>query len=136
MTLLRLRDDKTAPFRGRSPSRDPQSDGEAERLRMLCRGCKTPISDRSFVFGPAGAPPVQVFTNPEGRVCEVLTVHRAESLLFVGPATTEHTWFVGYAWRVALCAQCLRHLGWRYEAVAEALPPVFFGLLSSELVEE
>jgi hypothetical protein len=57
-------------------------------------------------------------------------------LLFVGPATAEYTWFAGYAWRIALCARCTGHLGWRYEAQSGATPAIFYGLLISALIED
>jgi len=123
------------PF-GASPARDAESERTDEHVRYLCRACRTPITDGSAVFGPAGAPPVQVFTNPDGRVCQVLTVARAEPLVLVGPTTSEYTWFPGYAWRIALCGRCTLHLGWRYEAEQGGSPPCFYGLLVSELEEE
>lgn len=33
---------------------------------------------------------------------------------------------VGYAWRVACCAECGSHLGWRFRAQPEALDPAHF----------
>jgi hypothetical protein len=124
-----------------SPHSERSADDEVasadDAVRWLCAACRTKITDGSAVFGPTGAAPVQVFTNPEGRVCQVLTVLHAQSLSLIGPATDEYTWFPGFAWRVALCAHCFSHLGWRYQAiVAGASPPVFFGLLLDALVEE
>jgi hypothetical protein len=49
-----------------------------------------------------------------------------------GAASREHTWFAGYAWRIANCASCLGHLGWRYERGADG----FFGLILERLAEE
>jgi hypothetical protein len=131
-----LRDEATRAL----PSRGANPDGELaigdERLRWLCARCRVQITEGSAVFGPGGASPVQVFTNPEGRVCQVLTVTHAQSLVLVGPATEEYSWFSGFAWRIALCAKCTSHLGWRYEAVAEGAPARFFGLLLSALIEQ
>jgi cereblon len=121
---------------GAARGREDAPERADESARYVCRACRTPITDGSAVFGPGGAPAVQVFTNPEGRVCQVLTVTQARDLLLVGPATSEYTWFPGYAWRVALCGRCTTHLGWRYEALQGAAPAIFYGLLLSELIEQ
>lgn len=135
--LLALRDEATRAKLGRSPEHDDAASAANERSRYLCRSCRSPISDAAAAFSPSGGPAVQLFTNPGGLVCQVLTLSRASGLVFVGPATTEYTWFAGYAWRVALCAHCMRHLGWRYEAVAAGASPLdFFGLLVTAIIEE
>jgi hypothetical protein len=133
--MLLLRDRASRPDAARSPTRDPEP-AVRQASRLLCRSCRTPISDRDAIFSPGAGPPVQVFTNPHGRVFPVLTLKHAESLVFVGPPSLEYTWFSGYAWQVALCARCVNHLGWRFEAAAGGTPPIFFGLLRAELVEE
>lgn len=30
-------------------------------------------------------------------------------------AFEEHSWFPGYAWRLAVCPQCGAHMGWTFE---------------------
>jgi cereblon len=77
-----------------------------------------------------------MFANPAGRVFELLTVRAATSVEAWGTPTTEHTWFVGYAWRVLLCANCVNHLGWRFDAVSGGEPPAFFGFVTSEIVQD
>jgi hypothetical protein len=135
-TLHALRDGATRALPGRGADPDHELGGADERLRWLCARCATKITDAFAVFGHGGAAPVQVFTNPAGRVCQVLTVTRAESLALVGPATREYSWFPGFAWRVALCAKCALHLGWSFEGGDGAEPARFFGLLVSALVEQ
>jgi hypothetical protein len=130
-----LRDEATRALPGRSAGADDALEHGGERARWVCAACGTKITDPSAVFGPGGAPSVQVFTNPAGKVCRVMTVLRAESLLLAGPAVSEYSWFPGWAWRIALCARCGAHLGWRFEAEAGGSPPLFFGLLVSALVE-
>ena len=47
----------------------------------------------------------------------------------MGEPTREHTWFTGFAWRIALCAQCQAHLGWRFQNENE----YFHGLIINRL---
>jgi len=133
MTLLLLRDDDLARQRDRNPSarREPET---SDRTRLVCSRCGTTIATADAVM-PRGDWPL-VFANPQGLVFELVLLRAAQQLVLVGPATTEHTWFSGYAWRVALCGGCGAHLGWRYEAVEpERSPAMFFGLQSKELAE-
>ena len=133
MTLRLLRDDDLARKRDADPSahRTPETAG---RTRLVCRHCGTTIASVDAVM-PRGDWPL-VFANPHGLVFELVLLRAAQELVLVGPATTEHTWFSGYAWRVALCGGCGVHLGWRYEAVEpERSPALFFGLQSKALVE-
>jgi len=49
--------------------------------------------------------------------------------LFIGVASTQNSWFPGYAWVIALCPSCHGHIGWLFVRVREDLEPVnFFGL--------
>lgn len=105
---------------------------ETSRRWLCCRACAARIANTAARMdsGPL------VFVNPGGRVYEVIQLRHARGLRVVGPATTDDTWFTGYAWSVALCAGCLNHLGWRYSAaLAGTEPGHFFGLVRTELVE-
>jgi hypothetical protein len=133
MSMWLLRDDALAPKRAQDPAERPAA-GSAEKTRLVCRTCGTTISTTDAVL-PRGDWPL-VFANPQGRVFELVLLRAAQALVFVGPATTEHTWFSGYVWRVALCGGCGTHLGWRYEAMGvERSPALFFGLQPRELIE-
>ena len=102
---------------------------------LLCRTCGNYVSTPDIQCCPDGRSSEYRFENPVGRVCEIITLHNAWSLQMVGSAHLEHTWFPGYAWRVALCGRCGNHLRWRFEARSSAAAgPQFFGLLVSELV--
>jgi cereblon len=78
----------------------------------------------------------QVFVNPHGLVFEIVTLRQATNLLGVGRQTTEFTWFPGYAWQVVVCTRCTAHLGWAYDAITNATPARFYGLIRSELTDE
>ena len=121
---------------GRSDDAQPSRDQGllAQKDRPLsCRSCGNPVANARDVF-PADSP--GIYANPHGRVFEILTVSAAWGLTLWGEPTLEHTWFAGYAWRVAFCSRCARHLGWSYEAARPGLDPGrFFGLLRAELAE-
>jgi hypothetical protein len=131
--LRALWGDGADPTRGRRPL--PTGElvpGDPARL-VRCRECALPVADPSEVFKLGEGP--QLYLNPHGILHEVLLVQAAHNLLLVGDATTEHTWFAGYAWRIALCARCRSHLGWRYEAADARSPPIFFGLRRAAIAE-
>lgn len=101
---------------------------------ILCRACGARLTDASAVFAPSDAP--LVFANPAGMVFELRAVRTAPGVRPLGERTTEATWFPGYAWRIALCAQCMNHVGWQYLSTdASASPTEFFGLITREIVE-
>ena len=132
---VRLRPTRTG--RGDAPGADPdtdvvEQDDEDDGLR--CRSCGRVVAWRRDVFamGPPGA--VQMQINPHGYLHEFVTVRRAVGLRIVGPGTTEHTWFPGYAWSIAYCAGCGAHIGWRFDAVAPArMPRCFFALRCAQV---
>lgn len=96
---------------------------------LVCRGCGTRIAFQADQIGEASA-----HVNPLGVECEVIRFSTAVNLRADDFSTAEHTWFEGYAWRPVSCAECGRHVGWRYEAEDPARQPqVFFGLLASAL---
>jgi cereblon len=131
--LLRERDATSSG----SPAPDSERSASVHEERWLCCArCALRIVPCSAIFRASFETPL-VFANPDGMVFELVTASRAEGLVFVGPAVSDFSWFPGYAWRVALCAGCSSHLGWRYEACAGGVTPlVFFGLQRAALLEQ
>jgi hypothetical protein len=76
-----------------------------------------------------------VFANPHGRVFEIVTVRQADGVALLDAPTREHSWFAGYAWRVALCGGCGSHVGWGFHAVVGQEPAAFFGLVTAAVVQ-
>ncbi|KAH9638896.1 hypothetical protein HF086_012849 [Spodoptera exigua] len=60
---------------------------------------------------------------------DILTVSEACNVETNGAPSAEYSWFPGYTWTVALCANCMVHVGWRFEALKRSLRPAqFYGL--------
>jgi hypothetical protein len=131
--LRALQGDGPDPARRKSPRAADERAIDQPEPCLICRACALPIADPRSIFRLGEGP--QIYLNPHGILHELLLVAAAQNLLLVGEATTEHTWFAGYAWRIALCARCHAHLGWRYEAApGEARSPaIFFGLRRAAL---
>jgi hypothetical protein len=68
-------------------------------------------------------------TNPHGITYYIGCFHEAAGCTAIGEATTEYTWFPGYVWRVALCANCRAHLGWHFQSRDD----YFHGLIMARL---
>ena len=88
------------------------------------------------VFSLDSSGSVGAYINPFGYLHEVITVLEAQQLVVIGTPSTLNSWFAGYAWRMAFCAGCGAHLGWRFSTVAPGgEPPEFWGLSGAALIE-
>lgn len=100
--------------------------GRASRLYCArCRHAITRTDERISVNGQHD----HSFVNPYGLQFHIGCFRRAPGCAAVGGATAEHTWFPGYAWRVAVCGRCDGHLGWMYTAAGDG----FYGLIIGRL---
>ncbi len=97
---------------------------------LCCAQCLHRITDHTAYLELAGGH-VHMFTNPGGFSYEIALFEYADCVTH-GPATTEYTWFAGYTWQLALCANCHEHLGWLYRRIGS---PAFFGLIRNRLVD-
>ena len=123
-------------FRGQESSFEAlvedRADQEAKEeedylLCAVCRRAITRLEARIVMNGKH----THVFFNPQGIVFEIGCFATAFGCAHVGQATTEFTWFPGYAWRIAICAGCSAHLGWHYQGEGGQ----FYGLILANLVE-
>lgn len=115
-----------APAAAPLPTADEvAAEGEAA---LVCRACSATVSSERWLFSMRAPSPVQVFPNPHGIMLEIMTLEAAWGLRFESWASTDFTWFAGYAWRIVYCHGCAAHLGWRFEG--SGAPSTFFGLLT------
>jgi hypothetical protein len=120
---LRWFDRTAAPAPRTRP--DPRTEDEASRdRRLFCAFCHHPITHLDERIEVGGRHRHRC-TNPGGYTFEIGCFRAAVGCIANGIATEAHTWFRGYAWRVALCASCERQLGWRFEAPTDC----FHGLI-------
>ena len=104
-------------------------EGEAKKeKRLFCALCRHPITHQDERI-PVNGRDEHTCTNPGGYTFRIGCFHEARGCSAIGEATTAHTWFKGYAWQVALCASCERHLGWRFQAPRD----YFHGLILDRL---
>jgi hypothetical protein len=99
-----------------------------DERRLLCARCQHPItrqSERIVVQGNHE----HIFTNPSGITFHIGCFREAPGCAASGSGTLEYTWFAGYRWRIATCAQCGTQLGWQFSSSADS----FFGLIVNRL---
>ena len=101
---------------------------EEREKRLFCAACKQPVTHQDERIAVAGGHEHRC-ANPHGLSFRIGCFRDAAGCAAVGAATIEYTWFQGYAWRIAVCAHCRAHLGWRFEADAER----FHGLIVDRL---
>ncbi|MCJ8502501.1 cereblon family protein [Desulfatitalea alkaliphila] len=84
-----------------------------EEAWYLCRNCRqrlTRPSERIAVNGSHR----HTFANPGGVVFEIACFSSVTGCGFMGPPSTDFTWFAGHAWRITVCGRCGTHLGWLF----------------------
>src|SRR5437762_401555 len=97
---------------------DKKSDAarESERLRersetplrerrLFCARCRHPITVVDQRVAVNGAEEHE-FVNPLGIRFHIACFRHAPGCSIDDLGTLEHTWFAGYAWSIASCAQC------------------------------
>jgi hypothetical protein len=97
---------------------------------IVCRQCLhgiTSTAEREVINGAH----THTFANPEGIVFEIACYRHAWGCVYVGPSSPQFTWFAGTVWRIAVCANCHVHLGWRFSAVEGHF---FHGLIINRLI--
>jgi hypothetical protein len=95
---------------------------------VRCRLCRAVVTQHDGAIELAGSHQ-HVYTNPAG-IRFVIVLYRYAYCELAGEATTEFSWFSGYAWQMAYCGNCGSHLGWYY---TRSQFPDFYGLIRPRL---
>lgn len=103
-------------------------DALARERRLFCFRCGHRITDQDWRIAINGAH-AHTFTNPHGLTFHIGCFRDAPGCAETGTATTEFTWFPGYAWCIADCAHCGVHLGWQFTSSQDR----FYGLIHDRL---
>jgi hypothetical protein len=98
----------------------------------LCRGCRRRITDEAREFEIDGQY-VHRRINPHGIHFEFFIFTGAPGCTTSSRPTEDFSWFDGYLWEIAACANCHEHLGWRFSSI---LGLSFYGLLCAKLTKE
>jgi hypothetical protein len=120
----------TATRKQRAPKSERRHhDDVTHARRFWCAACNTPVTSEDECIDIGGGQRHR-FVNPAGVEYEIGCFAHAVGCIVDGAATTEHSWFAGYAWSFAFCANCRAHLGWCYQGDDGR----FFGLILARLV--
>ncbi|MCL2790899.1 MAG: cereblon family protein [Desulfobulbus sp.] len=105
-------------------------DGQAadqDGRAILCAVCNAAITRQQQARAVNGEHE-HAFFNPAGIAFAIRCFHTAPGTVAQGESSSEFTWFPGYRWRIALCATCRTHLGWRFTGDGS-----FYGLIADLL---
>jgi hypothetical protein len=116
---------KSAPV----PDDSPRPSDDEDNRRIRCRQCLAEITRPAYRIAVLGAYQ-HTFANPAGIVFDIGCFSFVTGITHTGPETDEFTWFQGYQWKIALCRECLVHLGWRFGAPHRS---TFYGLIVDRL---
>ena len=114
-----MRDGRTSPLGAREDAGDHP---------LCCAVCGHRITDDSYRIEMAGAHE-HTFVNPGGFVHHIGCFALAPGCVHLGSPESAFSWFPGWTWQVASCAQCRTHLGWIYRNATEQ----FHGLIVAAL---
>ena len=93
-----------------------------------CAACGAEIArDRDRI--PLDGEAARAFVNPEGIEYVIAGFRLAPGCSPSGERTAYWSWFPGFAWQIALCADCGAHLGWSFASDRET----FYGLVLDRL---
>lgn len=127
MTLAALERERREPA---APSADVDPSLRTDSAKALvCARCGATITDAREAIVVSGRH-AHDLVNPSGVAFHVRCFRDAPGCGCVGDASSFFSWFSGYAWRIAICATCHAHLGWRFEG-----DDAFFGLIADRLSE-
>jgi hypothetical protein len=98
---------------------------------IICKACRNEITTVEYSIAANGQH-AHIFTNPLGITFHIRCFSKAWGCFVYGIPTYEATWFPGFTWCIAVCANCFTHLGWYYQSGREC----FYGLIMANLAED
>ncbi len=103
---------------------------DEEEAWYVCRNCQQRLAHASARKVMQGSH-THTFANPSGIVFEIACFSTVQGFSFMGPASTEFSWFSGYSWRIIVCSVCITHLGWSFSSQSGS---TFFGLITDRIL--
>lgn len=102
---------------------------------LCCLQCGQSVAHQQDVFSMSAEGLQGTYCNVYGYVYETITIHKATGLRLQNTQpSTEYSWFPGYAWTVAACSRCRKHMGWFFTATKPDMKPRgFWGLCRRSL---
>jgi len=97
---------------------------------LLCKFCRQRITseDKAIQINYRHC---HTYSNPAGTRFRIGCFSTAIGCQFHSHPTEEYTWFKGFSWQVALCANCQTQMGWYYQSAAAMS---FYGLILDHLI--
>ncbi|XP_014241900.1 protein cereblon isoform X2 [Cimex lectularius] len=100
-----------------------------------CQSCKVQIGLQQDVFAMSTEGTQSTYVNPEGFLHDILTFLHAQNVALTSLPSSQFSWFPGYAWSIAVCSSCHRHIGWQFTSLSPRLKPKkFWGLTRHSLI--
>ena len=111
---------------------DLKEEKQAEERWLLCKFCRRRITseDQAIQINDHHC---HTYSNPAGLRFRIGCFSTAAGCQHQSYPTEEHTWFKGFSWQVALCANCLTQMGWYYQSAAAVS---FYGLILDHLIAD
>ena len=109
--------------------RDQVEDRDQGR-KLRCRSCNHNVTDDSLRIS-VNENHTHLRVNPGGFEYEFQCFSNAPGCSAFGQSTSDHTWFAGYRWQIAICNHCGEHLGWLFRGQSS-----FFGLITARIVAD
>ncbi|OQR71659.1 protein cereblon-like [Tropilaelaps mercedesae] len=95
---------------------------------IACIRCSRIVTSKEHIISMSRSGAQGTFVNQMGYVHNLLTVGEVDSIRYQGSQEETYSWFPGYAWTIAQCANCNTHIGWRFDTVKNLKPATFWGL--------
>ena len=104
-----------------------------DKAFIYCAVCSHVITTPSAKIEVHGSHD-HTLTNPHGFQFHLGCFSEALGCALSGSPQAADSWFMGYAWTLATCAECGAHLGWHFSSVTG--DNYFYGLILNAIQEE